>query len=147
MQVAFAKSGDVVRERQAVKLAAIADWVESEEYTVEFMCAELGDPRSGFYAWRGRPVSDRAVTDADLTALIRTIHLRLRGNPGVRRVRAEVATLGERASQKRVWRSKGSAGMNGCHPKGWKKTTLHGERKAVNVELSRRGSTAKAPSP
>src|SRR5450759_3421716 len=36
------KSGDLVRERQAVKFAAIADWADSNSYTVAFICVELG---------------------------------------------------------------------------------------------------------
>src|SRR5674476_107989 len=35
------KSGDLVRERQAVKFAAIADWADLGTYPVVFMCAEL----------------------------------------------------------------------------------------------------------
>jgi len=87
-----------------VKFAAIADWADSEDYPVDFMCAQLGVSRSGFYAWRGRGPSERAGTDATLTALIRAAHKRLRGNPGVRRMHAELRTLGHRLSRKRVWR-------------------------------------------
>ncbi len=65
-----------------MKFAAIADWADSESYPVSFMCTELGVSRSGYYAWCGREVSDRARTDAGLTALITTVHARLRGNPG-----------------------------------------------------------------
>src|ERR1035437_10066760 len=46
------KSGDLVRERQAVKFAAIADWADLGTYPVVFMCAELEVSRSGYYAWR-----------------------------------------------------------------------------------------------
>lgn len=128
-----------------MKFAAIADWVESEDYTVEFMCAELGVSRSGYYAWRGRPASDRATTDTDLTGLIGTICHRLRGNPGVRRVRAELATLGERASHKRVWRLMRAAGLQGRHPKAWKKTTVRGEKPASAPDLIGRNFSADGP--
>lgn len=98
------KSVHLVRERPAVKFAAIAGWIESGEYDVEFMCRQLSVSRSGYYAWRGRPDSDPSATDKDLTSLIRVIYQRLRGNPGVRWVRAELAGLGGRISHKRVWR-------------------------------------------
>ena len=43
--------------------AAIADWAENNEYPVDFMCTELEVSRSGYYAWRTRPVSHRDLTD------------------------------------------------------------------------------------
>src|SRR5664279_3058073 len=61
------KSGGLVRERPAVIFAAIADWAENNEYPVDFMCTELEVSRSGYYAWRTRPVSHRDLTDIDLT--------------------------------------------------------------------------------
>ena len=33
-----------------MKFAAIADWADSDTYPVDFMCAQLGVSRSGFYA-------------------------------------------------------------------------------------------------
>ena len=66
--------------------AAIADWADAKEYSVEFMCAELGVSTSGYYAWRTRPASARARADEALLRLIGVIFDRLKGNPGVRRI-------------------------------------------------------------
>ncbi|PIE26968.1 MAG: hypothetical protein CSA58_06835 [Micrococcales bacterium] len=41
------KSSDLVREPEAVRCAAIADWAEEGEYPVTFMCKQLGVSRSG----------------------------------------------------------------------------------------------------
>ena len=46
--------------------AAIADWADSKEYPVEFMCAELEVSVSGYYAWRHRPVPARVRADEAL---------------------------------------------------------------------------------
>src|SRR5665811_2270204 len=68
------KSGDLVRERQAVKFAAIADWADLGTYPVVFMCAELEVSRSGYYAWRLGGPSARAVADQGFTVMIRAIY-------------------------------------------------------------------------
>ena len=41
----------LVRERTAVKYAAIADWAADKQYPVTFMCAQLGVARQGYYRW------------------------------------------------------------------------------------------------
>jgi putative transposase len=87
-----------------VKFAAIADWADSDSYPVAFMCRELGVSRSGYYAWRSRPPSRRAADDATLIEIMKMVFAPGRGNPGVRRMRAELAAQGHRLSHKRVWR-------------------------------------------
>jgi putative transposase len=128
-----------------VKFAAIADWADSSDFPVEFMCRELGVSRSGYYAWRGRAPSQREQTDAGLLAVITQVYQRLRGNPGVRRVHAELITLGHRVSPKRVWRLMQAAGLQGRHPKPWKRTTLAGEAPVPAPDLIGRDFTAQAP--
>src|SRR5665811_247585 len=77
------KSGDLVRERQAVKFAAIADWADSNSYPVAFMCVELGVSRSGYYAWRTAAPSQRSKDDTTLIAIMKKLHAEARGNPGL----------------------------------------------------------------
>ena len=134
-----------LRERQAVRFAAIADWADRNTYPVEFMCAELGVSRSGYYAWRTRPPSQRSRTDATLTDLIVAAHHRLRGNPGVRRMHAELITLGHQLSRKRVWRLMRAAGLKGRHPRAWKRTTVAGQAPRPAPDLIGRDFTAAAP--
>ena len=110
-----------------MRFAAIADWVDSgEPFDIGFMCAHLQVSRAGYYAWRGRPASARSLRDAELTSLIGEIHQRLHGNPGVRRVRAELTAAGHWVALKRVWRLMRAAGLQGRHPKAWRRTTLPG---------------------
>ncbi len=125
-----------------MKFAAIADWAASDTYPVDFMCAQLGVSRSGFYAWRGRTPSQRATTDAGLLVVIKAAYERLRGNPGVRRMHAELRTLGHRLSRKRVWRLMKAAGLQGRHPRAWKRTTVPGDQPVSGPDLLGRNFTA-----
>lgn len=127
-----------------MKFAAIADWADSGEYSVDFMCRELGVSRSGFYAWLGRGPSQRAQADTDVVATIKEVFERLRGNPGVRRVRAELLVLGHRLSHKRVWRLMKAAGLQGRHPQAWKRTTVAGASPVPAPDLIGRDFTAQA---
>ena len=85
-----------------MKYAAIANWAEEKEYTISFMCEQLGVARQGYYRWRSTGPCERERTDAELTETIQKIHTELSGNPGVRRVHAELVVLGHRISPKRV---------------------------------------------
>ncbi len=100
-----------------MKFAAIANWADQELFTVAYMCDQLGVSRSGYYAWRDRPVSDREEADARLSAIVADAHRRLRGNPGVRRIHAELASLGELVSPKRVWRLMGHWASRAATPR------------------------------
>lgn len=128
-----------------MKYAAIADWVTSKEHTVEFMCRELGVSRSGYYEWSRRPASDRFRQDRVLTRLIQGIHARLRGNPGVRRVHAELAVLGHRVSPKRVWRLMREADLRGRYPRAWRRTTVPGLGAVQEPDLIGQDFTAGEP--
>ncbi|MDQ3343616.1 MAG: IS3 family transposase [Actinomycetota bacterium] len=128
-----------------MKFAAIADWAASDTYPVDFMCAQLGVSRSGFYAWRGRSPSQRATTDTGLLVVIKAAYERLRGNPGVRRMHAELRTLGHRLSRKRVWRLMRAAGLQGRHPRAWKRTTVPGDQPMPAPDLLGRNFTAEQP--
>jgi putative transposase len=111
-----------------VRFAAIADWADSGDYPVSFMCAWLGVSRSGYYAWRGAEPSQRSRDDSALIAVMKKIYEEARGNPGVRRMRAGLAALGQLVSHKRVHRLMQAAGLRGRHPRAWKRTTIGGDR-------------------
>jgi putative transposase len=118
-----------------VIFAAIADWADSKTYTVAFMCLELGVSRAGYYAWRAGEISQRAKDDATMIALMRVLYAKARGNPGVRRLRADLAAVGHLLSHKRVWRLMKAAGLQGRHPKAWKRTTIQGEKPVPAPDL------------
>ena len=65
----------------------------AEKLPVQLACRVLGVSESGYYAWRGRPLSARAVRHAWLTDEIRRVHNESRDTYGALRVHAEL-TLG-----------------------------------------------------
>jgi putative transposase len=64
--------------------------IADEGLPVEFACRVLAVSCSGFYAWRFRPPSARAVRHAWLTDLIRQVHAASYGTYGAKRVHAEL---------------------------------------------------------
>jgi len=128
-----------------VKFAAIADWADSKDYPITFMCEYLGVSRSGYYAWRGAGPCQRAQDDAALIVIMKELFTRARGNPGVRRMRGELAAVGYRLSGKRVHRLMKAAGLRGRHPRAWKRTTIHGEKPVNAPDRIGRDFTAERP--
>jgi Integrase core domain/HTH-like domain len=61
-----------------------------EGLPVEVACRALGVSCAGFYAWRFRPPSARAVRHAWLTDVIREVHAASYGTYGAKRVHAEL---------------------------------------------------------
>jgi len=105
------------------------------------MCRLLGVSSSGYYAWRDRPPSLRALHDAELTEIIRKIHVDSRGTYGVPRVHAELSDdFDIHCSRKRVERLMRVAGIVGCHRRRGIHTTPrdnHGNRNFTASEPDR----------
>jgi putative transposase len=88
--------------------------VEKATHSVPMLCRLLGVSRSGYYAWRRRPSSERARFDAVLSEKIEMIHRNSRATYGAPRVHAELAAIGIRCSRKRVARLMRRAKLRGC---------------------------------
>lgn len=86
---------------------------EHRNHPVWLLCRVMRVSRSGFYAWRGRPKSERARRDETLTKTITTIHTRSRGNYGAPRIHAELGEQQVRCGKKRVARLMRQAGLQG----------------------------------
>jgi putative transposase len=89
----------------------------TEEHAVQVACRVLGVSASGYYAWRKRPCSPRAVREAWLTDRIRAVHAASRGTYGARRVQAELVlgqgiAVGHQAVE-RLMRAAGIQGVSG----------------------------------
>jgi putative transposase len=123
-------------------------WIETEKahFPVAFLCRSLGVSPSGYYAWRKRPPSARAVADAGLSTTIGQIHATSRGTYGAPRIHAELADAYEtRCGCKRVARLMRAARLVGVCRRRVVRTTRRAETAPVSDDLVRRTFTAPAP--
>ena len=119
--------------------------VHQAQYPVTLLCRTVGVSPSGFYAWRTRPASARALADATLTAQIRAIHARSRGTYGVRRVHAELAAVAVRVGRHRVARLMRRARLLGVSRRTGPRTTTRDHRTRPAPDLVARAFTAPGP--
>jgi len=88
---------------------------EAAQFSVSLLCRVTGVSRGGFYAWRSRPPSARAIADEALAAQIAAIHDQTLGIYGAPRIHAELS-LGHGVSvgKKRVARIMRALGIFGA---------------------------------
>lgn len=86
-------------------------------YDVKRLCRLAEVSRSGFYAWRTRPVSPRRIADGLLLEQIATIHVDSRRTYGAPRVHGQLARRGVGVGCKRVARLMRVNGLVGVNPR------------------------------
>jgi transposase InsO family protein len=118
-----------------VKFAFIAQMDVEKAFPIAFMCRMLDVSRQGFYQWRNRPPSARALRDGELVERIRKIHEAHGGRVGVRRVRDELARAGVLCSHKRTHRLMRASGLRCVHPRPYKRTTESGRFNPALADL------------
>ena len=110
---------------------------------VAVACRVLRVSGSGYYEWRGRAPSPRALADQALTVQIREIHACSRGTYGAPRIHAELRLgRGLRCSRKRVARLMRAASLCGIYRRRWRRA---GPVAPVHEDLVRRRFVASAP--
>ena len=82
-------------------------------FAVATMARVLGVSTAGYYAWRSRRPSARAIADDALVRRVRTIHAVSRGTYGAPRVHAELRAEGRAVGKKRIARLMRAAGIAG----------------------------------
>lgn len=87
-------------------------------FPVAMMARVLGVSKAGDYAWRDRPASAHAESDAALRQQIRTIHAGSRHLYGAPRVHAQLRARGEKHGRKRIARLMRQAGLIGASHRG-----------------------------
>ena len=96
------------------------------------MCKVLEVSRSGFYAWRSRPESERSARHRDLLSLMREIHvdrnLKSYGSP---RMHRELVSRGKSCSENTVAKLMQSEGLAAACSRKFKITTDSGHSHPV----------------
>jgi putative transposase len=119
----------------------VFEFIDAEKTSlpIAFMCRRLGVSKAGYYAWKHRPLSQRAVADARISTLIHHIHAGSRGTYGAPRMQAELADEhGVRCGRKRVARLMRSASLHGVCRRRRVKTTRRDEQAQVSDDLVQR---------
>ena len=75
-----------------------------EEWPVCLICEVLDVSASGYYAWRSRPESARAIANRELLEHVRRLHSQHRGRYGSPRLHAALRAEGRGVSRGRVER-------------------------------------------
>lgn len=114
-------------------------------YPIATMCRVLGVSTSGYHAWKKRPPSKRAVSDAALSERIWTIHHNSRETYGAPRIHAELVETGARVGCKRVARLMRAAGLAGVSRRKGCRTTIRDNDSRPASDLVDRNFTATAP--
>jgi putative transposase len=82
-----------------------------DQFCVTMMCRVLRVSKAGYYAWRDRAPSQRAVANEALLAKIKIVHRTSRETYGSPRVHAQLRLEGAQVSEKRVARLMRAAGV------------------------------------
>lgn len=109
------------------------------------LCRTLGVSRTGFYAWRGRPLSPHDVEDQRLKVLVHEAHLLGRTYYGSPRVHRALKKQHVRVSRKRVVRLMREEGLVGRVRRRFRCTTDSDHGLPVATNLLGRNFQAQAP--
>lgn len=101
------------------------------QYAVALQCRVLGVSVSGYYAWRGRPQSQRAQQNQHLAMRVCVVFEQHRHRYGSPRVHRELQEQGMSCSRKRVARLMRAAGLKARDKRRFKRTTDSSHRYAV----------------
>ena len=115
-------------------------------FPVRQLCRVLKVSPSGYYAWRERAPSRRALDDAVLSERIRAIHAASDATYGSPNIHAELRDEGTRVGRKRVARLMRAASIRGVsRRRGFVVTTQRDPRQRPAPDLVKRQFTAAGP--
>jgi len=115
------------------------------EHGIATMCRVLGVSPSGYYAWRQRDPSPRAVADEGLRLRIKKLHKASRGTYGAPRIHADLQAEGRAVGRKRVARLMRAEGLQGVSRRRGTYTTVRDDKRRGEPDLVERDFSAAGP--
>ena len=109
------------------------------------MCRVFSVSRSGYYRWRGRPESRRAIENRRLDARIKTIYEKSKRRYGSPKIADELNDMGVAVSKNRVARRMRAAGLRSVIRRKYRATTDSKHSHPVADNLLQRDFTASSP--
>lgn len=109
------------------------------------MCEWLEVSTSGYYNWRGRPLSATAQRREHIKTLIVKVFKKSEERYGYRRVHAQLLRQGEQASVELVRLLMRDLGLVPCQPRPWRLSLTDGNQNTKIPDLVKRDFTATAP--
>jgi len=104
-------------------------------YPTKLVCEVLGVSEGGYYHWRKRPKSSRAIRDEDLSCKIEVFHCGSRATYGAPRIHKDLKASGEKVSRKRVARLMKQQGLRGKCKRRFKVTTKSNPKRVAVQNL------------
>jgi putative transposase len=114
-------------------------------YPIRLMCRTLAVSPAGYYAWRSRPESHRAVSARTLLSAIRVIHQESRETYGSPSIWDALLKQGHCVGEHRVARLMRQAGLRAKTVKQWRATTQSQHRFPVAANTLDRQFTVESP--
>jgi putative transposase len=126
-----------------VRFTFIAE--QKKAFPVSVLCRVLAVSRSGYYAWRQRPVAARVVEDEQLLGAIAATHAEAYRSYGSPRIHRALRAAGTRVGRNRVARLMRVAGIRGRSRRRYRHTTDSRHADPIAANLLERDFTATAP--
>jgi putative transposase len=115
------------------------------QFPLRRMCSVMKVSPSGYYAWRDRPLSERARANQKWVVEIRDIHAQSRKTYGSPRIHAELLARGFRVGKNRVARLMRAADIRARRKKKRKVTTDSQHAYPIAPDLLQRDFQAESP--
>jgi transposase InsO family protein len=116
-----------------------------QEFPVGRMCKVLDVSRSGYYAWRGRPPSEREMANRELYKKIEDVYHESHGTYGSPRIYQELSRQGVSCSENRVARLMRLRGLKARQARTYKTTTKRNQADPVAPNVLKRDFEADRP--